>query len=183
MTKKAFIASALFSLLVCSVLSASPYQKNFLKGNIADKLQAVKDAAASSDSIFIGEALDFAVAAHEELGDDGDLALLMESAVRLLDMKVLPPDKKEKASKNLGRAFQACSSQPVRLAILDQFAGGLSPDNLELLNAFVADRAQEEADNPGKDTMDLLVENSLRILRKHGNRVSFNIMGISKNRF
>lgn len=179
MTTKACIASALVCSLICSVLCASPYRKKFLKGNIADKIQVVKEAAASSDNIFIGEALDFAVATHDEIGDDRDLDQLLESSISFLDIKVLPPDKKEKASRNLEKAFRTFSSQSVRSAVLDMFAADLSPGNLEAVNAFVAARAQEEADNPGKDTMDPLVEKSLGILQKHGNRVSFNIMFIA----
>ena len=179
MTTKACIASALVCSLICSFLCASSYRKKFLKGNITDKVQAVKEAAASSDNIFIGEALDFAVATHDEIGDDKELDQLLESSVRSLDIKVLPPDKKEKASRNLGKAFQTFSSRSVRSCILDSFAAGLSPENLETVNSFVAARAQDEADNPGKDTMDSLVEKSLGILQKHGNRVSFNIMFIA----
>ena len=179
MTTKACIASALVCSLICSFLCASSYRKKFLKGNITDKVQAVKEAAASSDNIFIGEALDFAVATHDEIGDDKELDQLLESSVRSLDIKVLPPDKKEKASRNLGKAFQTFSSRSVRSCILDSFAAGLSPVNLETVNSFVAARAQDEEDNPGKDTMDSLVEKSLGILQKHGNRVSFNIMFIA----
>ncbi|MBP5464962.1 MAG: hypothetical protein J6Y13_07330 [Treponema sp.] len=179
MTTKACIASALVCSLICSFLCASSYRKKYLKGNITDKVQAVKEAAASSDNIFIGEALDFAVATHDEIGDDKELDQLLESSVRSLDIKVLPPDKKEKASRNLGKAFQTFSSRSVRSCILDSFAAGLSPENLETVNSFVAARAQDEADNPGKDTMDSLVEKSLGILQKHGNRVSFNIMFIA----
>ena len=179
MTTKACIASALVCSLICSFLCASSYRKKYLKGNITDKVQAVKEAAASSDNIFIGEALDFAVATHDEIGDDKELDQLLESSVRSLDIKVLPPDKKEKASRNLGKAFQTFSSRSVRSCILDSFAAGLSPENLETVNSFVASRAQDEADNPGKDTMDSLVEKSLGILQKHGNRVSFNIMFIA----
>ncbi len=179
MAKKAFLASALLFFLSCSFLCASPYQKNFLKGNISDKVQAVKDAASSSDNIFITQAIDFAISTHDEIGDDKDLDLLMERSVTLLDMKVLPPDKKEKASRNLAKAFQTFTAQSVRLAVLDKFAGDLSPENLEVVNAFVAARAQDEADNPGTDTMDELVKKSLRILKKHGNRVSFNILFIA----
>ncbi|MBP5158209.1 MAG: hypothetical protein K6G18_06735 [Treponema sp.] len=146
---------------------------------MADKLQAVEDAAVSSDNLFIVRAMDFAVACHDEIGDDAELDLLMERAARLIDLKVLPPDKRDTASQCLGRAFTDFSSREVRLAVLDRISTSLTPDAVELVNAFVAGRAQEEADNPEKDTMDALVEKSLHILKEGGNRVSFNILFIA----
>ena len=179
MAKKARVACAVLIFLVCYFLPASSYEMDFLKGNIADKVQAVRDAASASDNIFIGKAIDFALSAHDEIGEDGDLDMLMECAVRLIDVKVLPPDLRDKASRNLGRAFESFSAPSVRDAILDSFASVLSPENLERLNAFVAERAQAEADQPGLDTMDELVEKSLRILKRRGNRISFNILFIA----
>ncbi len=179
MASRANIASAFLFFLICNFLPAASYQTNFLKGNIADKIQAVRDAASSSDNIFIGKAIDFALAGHDEIGDDADLDRLMETSVRLIDIKVLPPDKRDRVSRNLGRAFQNFSSDSVRLAILDTFSADLSPDNLEVVNSFVAERAQTEVDHPGSDTMDELVKKSLRIMKRNGNRVSFNILFIA----
>ncbi len=179
MARKALFASALLFLLAGGFSPASPYQKNFLKGNMADKVQAVREAAAASDNIFIAKAIDHALSIHDEIGDDEDLDLLMACAVKSLDMRVLPPDRRDKASRDLGKAFNAFSSQDVRLAVLTVFSSSLTPENLELVNSFVAARAQEEADDPGKDTMDPLVEKSLQILKKGGNRVSFNILFIA----
>ncbi len=179
MASRASVASAFLFFLICNFLPASSYQTNFLKGNIADKIQAVRDAASSSDNIFIGKAIDFALSTHDEIGDDADLDLLMETSIRLLDMKVLPPDKRDKASLNLGRAFRSFSSTSVRLAILDAFSSGISPENLELVNSFVANRAQTEADRPGAATLDELTKKSLRIMKRYGNRVSFNILFIA----
>lgn len=179
MARKAFVAFAVLFCACGAFLSSSSYQKNFLKGSLTDKIQAVEEAAESSDNLFIVKAMDFAVTCHGEIGDDGDLDLLMERAARLLDLEVLPPDKRKEALRCLGHAFTDFSSQDVRLAALDRIATYMTPDSLELINAFVAGRAQEEADNPELDTMDALLEKSLLILREDGDRVSFNILFIA----
>jgi hypothetical protein len=179
MEGKAFAAAALSFFISFGLVHASPYQTQFLKGSIDDKVQSVKAAAEASDNLFIVRAISFAVSAHDEIGDDEDVDLLMECAVSSLDLKVLPPDGRMAASKAMGRAFMTFSSQNVRLTILNAISKSPEPQDIELVNAFVASRAQEEADDPDKDTMDELVEKGLDILKKGGNRMSFNILFIA----
>lgn len=179
MARKSIVASILLFFLVGSLSPASSYQKNFLKGNISDKVQAVQDAASVSDNVFLAKAVDYALSLHDELGDDGEVDLLMEKAAASLNLSALPPEKREAASRTLGRAFKDFSSPDVRLAVLDSMSTDFSPGSLEIVNSYVAGRAQEEADNPGSDTLDALVEKCLLIMKEGGNRISFNILFIA----
>ncbi len=179
MAGKSFVASALLFFLLGSLSPASSYKKNFLKGNISDKVQAVGEAASSGDNIFLARAVDYALSLHDELGDDGDLDLLMERAAASLNLSSLPPEKREAASRSLGRAFKDFSSPAVRLAVLDSLSSDFSPESLEIVNSFVAERVQEAADNPGRDTMDALVKKCLLVMKNSGNRISFNILFIA----
>ncbi|MBQ7165983.1 MAG: hypothetical protein IJR93_03405 [Treponema sp.] len=179
MAEKRFVASALLFFLLGSLSPAASYKKNFLKGNISNKVQAVEDAASSGDNIFLARAVDYALSLHDELGDDGDLDLLMERTATALNLGTLPPEKRLAASRSLGQAFKDFSSPDVRLAVLESMSTDFSTESLEIVNAFVADRVQAEADNPGTDTMDALVEKCLHIMKESGNRVSFNILFIA----
>ncbi|MBQ9538513.1 MAG: hypothetical protein IJU95_04525, partial [Treponema sp.] len=178
-TRRSFVSCVVLFFLACGFSPASSYQKDFIKGNFTDKLESVRRAYEASDNIFIAKAIDFAVSCHDEIGDDEELESLLEYSIACVDIKVLPQDRRNKLSADLGRAFNSFSSQKVRLAVLDTFSSCMTDENLELVNAFVASRAQEAADGGGDGSMGPVVEKSLLLLKKYGNRISFNILFIA----
>lgn len=177
MAKSKFLAFALFILFLKFLLFAVPaYEKDFIRGDITCKIAAVERAASAGDNQFLCKSIDFCLSAKEILGNDASLDSLMLSSATALNINALVPHVKEKVSADLGKAFTMFSNGNVRIAILDKFLVYLSPENLQILNSFIAEKAQSAADCAVPQPLDAVCKKTLAVLKKFGDKNSFSIL-------
>ncbi len=139
------LLAAAFSL--CSVLCAegSAGRKKFVRGNLADKTAAVKDASPSEAAVLSRAAVDFAVENRELLGDDRDLAALAVAGVLALPAEAVSgasPEEKERIEEQLLALFNLYGDT-VKISVLNRLSPcGIPTERFsETLDSFMGDEA------------------------------------------
>ncbi len=176
---KILIALIFISAINFFIFPVSSYEKDFLKGNIKDKINVVQQSSKSGDYSIAVKSLEFSLSAHESIGDDADISSLVKTSIDCINIKALPSDKKENVSLMLGKAFKSFESDTVRMSILNVFNSYLTESNLSILNAYIADLAQKASDNPSSVPMNNVILKALSVLKNHGDKTSFNILFIA----
>jgi hypothetical protein len=166
---KAFILFLLFSFAQNGLFAVPQYEIDFIKGNIAQKTQAVVDADDSGDISFGVKALDFALSAHDTLGDDPDLVILVQTAIQSVGTD---PQKGQAPglSEKLAQVFKTFKSESIRIAALDRIALFPSADSVALINNYVSESARNH------DPMSSVLLKAITSLGKIGNSNSFTIL-------
>ncbi|MCI5608506.1 MAG: hypothetical protein MR408_03545 [Spirochaetia bacterium] len=146
MKKTAIFISVLFLYSFCFSQS-SKNLKQFIRGNIQDKISSIRNASQEENVSISLMALDFCLQNKAVLEDDRDL-----DALCLLSLLSLPynytdslsQDEKAEFSEKILEIFNSFSDENVRIAVLNKISSGTldSPSFVELLNSFLSDDFQ-----------------------------------------
>ena len=146
MKKTAIFISVLCLYSFCFSQS-SKNLKQFIRGNIQDKISSIRNASQEEKISISLMALDFCLQNKAVLEDDRDL-----DALCLLSLLSLPynytdslsQDEKAEFSEKILEIFNSFSDENVRIAVLNKISSGKldSPSFVELLNSFLSDDFQ-----------------------------------------
>ena len=146
MKKTAIFISVLFLYIFCFSQS-SKNLKQFIRGNIQDKISSIRNASQEENVSISLMALDFCLQNKAVLEDDRDL-----DALCLLSLLSLPynytdslsQNEKAEFSEKILEIFNSFSDENVRIAVLNKISSGKldSPSFVELLNSFLSDDFQ-----------------------------------------
>ena len=146
MKKTAIFISVLFLYSFCFSQS-SKNLKQFIRGNIQDKISSIRNASQEENVSISLMALDFCLQNKAVLEDDRDL-----DALCLLSLLSLPynytdslsQDEKAEFSEKILEIFNSFSDENVRIAVLNKISSGKldSPSFVELLNSCLSDNFQ-----------------------------------------
>ena len=146
MKKTAIFISVLCLYSFCFSQS-SKNLKQFIRGNIQDKISSIRNASQEENVSISLMALDFCLQNKAVLEDDRDL-----DALCLLSLLSLPynytdslsQDEKAEFSEKILEIFNSFSDENVRIAVLNKISSGKldSPSFVELLNSFLSDNFQ-----------------------------------------
>ena len=146
MKKTAIFISVLFLYSFCFSQS-SKNLKQFIRGNIQDKISSIRNSSQEENVSISLMALDFCLQNKAVLEDDRDL-----DALCLLSLLSLPynytdslsQDEKAEFSEKILEIFNSFSDENVRIAVLNKISSGKldSPSFVELLNSFLSDDFQ-----------------------------------------
>lgn len=162
-----FFTSYLFSM-------GSKNQRNFVKGNIIDKTEAVK-AASEVEIVDLAKAtIEFSLNYKEILGDDSDLSALAISGITALPVEYIENSnmtEKNLISEKLIGLYSVFEDENVKIAVLNKISSfKFSVENfIPLLNDFVKNSSVNEENL-------VLLKSVVNTLGSIGNNQSFIIM-------
>lgn len=146
MKKTAIFISVLFLYSFCFSQS-SKNLKQFIRGNIQDKISSIRNASQEENVSISLMALDFCLQNKAVLEDDRDLDVLCLLSLLSLPYNYtdsLSQDEKAEFSEKILEIFNSFSDENVRIAVLNKISSGKldSPSFVELLNSFLSDDFQ-----------------------------------------
>lgn len=162
-----FFTSYLFSM-------GSKNQRNFVKGNLIDKTEAVK-AASEVEIVDLAKAtIEFSLNYKEILGDDSDLSALAISGITALPVEYIENSnmtEKNLISEKLIGLYSVFEDENVKIAVLNKISSfKFSVENfIPLLNDFVKNSSVNEENL-------VLLKSVVNTLGSIGNNQSFIIM-------
>ena len=162
-----FFTSYLFSM-------GSKNQRNFVKGNIIDKTEAVKAASEVEIVDLAKAAIEFSLNYKEILGDDSELSALAISGITALPVEYIENSnmtEKNLISEKLIGLYSAFEDENVKIAVLNKISSfKFSVENfIPLLNDFVKNSSVNEENL-------VLLKSVVNTLGSIGNNQSFIIM-------
>lgn len=162
-----FFASYLFSM-------GSKNQRNFVKGNIIDKTEAVKAASEVEIVDLAKAAIEFSLNYKEILGDDSDLSALAISGITALPVEYIENSnmtEKNLISEKLIGLYSVFEDENVKIAVLNKISSfKFSVENfIPVLNDFVKNSSVNEENV-------VLLKSVVNTLGSIGNNQSFIIM-------
>ena len=162
-----FFTSYLFSM-------GSKNQRNFVKGNIIDKTEAVKAASEVEIVDLAKAAIEFSLNYKEILGDDSDLSALAISGITALPVEYIENSnmtEKNLISEKLIGLYSVFEDENVKIAVLNKISSfKFSVENfIPLLNDFVKNSSVNEENL-------VLLKSVVTTLGSIGNNQSFIIM-------
>jgi hypothetical protein len=163
------IVSVLLTLIFSQLYAVPAYEINFVKGNIAQKTQAVIDAGDQNDVTLAVKAIDFCLEEHPLLGDDPDLLNLIQTAVQTVGTD---PHKGQLPglSEKLVAVFKSFQTESIRVLVLERITFFPSDNSVMLINSFVSDSAFQ------KQAMSPVILKAISSLGKIGNASSFSLL-------
>ena len=146
MKKTAIFISVLFLYSFCFSQS-SKNLKQFIRGNIQDKISSIRNASQEENVSISLMALDFFFFFKAVLEDDrvfDALCLLSLLSLPYNYTDSLSQDEKAEFSEKILEIFNSFSDENVRIAVLNKISSGKldSPSFVELLNSFLSDDFQ-----------------------------------------
>ena len=117
---KAILFNSIFSMLFAQ--NASDGLKKFIKGNISDKTQAVKESTGSEASLLSTRGIDFVVTNQPLLKDDRELSALAVASILALPKEADALRQIPDLNKSLIDIFNMFSDSTVRISVLDKLA-------------------------------------------------------------
>lgn len=162
-----FFTSYLFSM-------GSKNQRNFVKGNIIDKTEAVKAASEVEIVDLAKAAIEFSLNYKEILGDDSDLSALAISGITAMPVEYIENSnmtEKNLISEKLIGLYSVFEDENVKIAVLNKISSfKFSVENfIPLLNDFVKNSSVNEENL-------VLLKSVVNTLGSIGNNQSFIIM-------
>ncbi|MCI6317164.1 MAG: hypothetical protein MR877_08435 [Spirochaetia bacterium] len=162
-----FFTSYLFSM-------GSKNQRNFVKGNIIDKTEAVKAASEVEIVDLAKAAIEFSLNYKEILGDDSELSALAISGITALPVEYIENSnmaEKNLISEKLIGLYSVFEDENVKIAVLNKISSfKFSVENfIPLLNDFVKNSSVNEENL-------VLLKSVVNTLGFIGNNQSFIIM-------
>lgn len=162
-----FFTSYLFSM-------GSKNQRNFVKGNIIDKTEAVKAASEVEIVDLAKAAIEFSLNYKEILGDDSELSALAISGITALPVEYIENSnmaEKNLISEKLIGLYSVFEDENVKIAVLNKISSfKFSVENfIPLLNDFVKNSSVNEENL-------VLLKSVVNTLGSIGNNQSFIIM-------
>lgn len=131
-------------LALCAMLSAegTPNQKKFIRGNLAEKTAAVREASEYEAAELSRNAIQFAINYREILGKDRDLSALAVAGVLSLPsayVKSLSAEEKAAVSSDFYRLYTLFSDETLKIAVLNRLSLLQLPgaEFASLLNKYV----------------------------------------------
>ena len=160
-------------LLLPAGAAPSRYEAAYLKGNIQDKILAVREAAQAGDSSLCTQALTFALSVQDALPGDADVEQLVHTAV-----SAYAPSGEDEAGRAAGislleTVFRSYASADIQIAVLRKFSEYPAYASVSLVNSFVTERVQKGA------PMDSVMLAALETLETIGNNTSFTILFVA----
>ena len=177
MFKKSFLL-ILFVLFSISLYAQNnSYTIQYLKGNITDKTQAIKESTGSESDYLANRAIEYALENKELLGTDRDLDALVVAAVLSISdnyLKNINDEEKVKFSEKLYNLYSNFEdSNTVEIAILTKLE---SIKDLLPIDKFV-NNLNNKLKNENMNDMDpSFLKTTLSSLEKIGNTESFIIL-------
>lgn len=172
--KKSF--AIIISLLFASSLFAmgSKNQRNFVKGNLSDKTEAVKAASEAEIVDLAKAAIEFSLNYKEILGEDRDLSTLAISGIMALPVEYIENSnltEKNLISEKLIGLYSVFEDENVKIAVLNKVSSfKFSVENfVPLLNDFVKNNSVSEENI-------VLLKSVIDTLGSIGNNQSFIII-------
>lgn len=162
-----FFTSYLFSM-------GSKNQRNFVKGNLIDKTEAVKAASEVEIVDLAKAAIEFSLNYKEILGDDSDLSALAISGITALPVEYIENSnmtEKNLISEKLIGLYSVFEDENVKIAVLNKISSfKFSVENfIPVLNDFVKNSSVNEENL-------VLLKSVVNTLGSIGNNQSFIIM-------
>lgn len=162
-----FFTSYLFSM-------GSKNQRNFVKGNLIDKTEAVKAASEVEIVDLAKAAIEFSLNYKEILGDDSELSALAISGITALPVEYIENSnmtEKNLISEKLIGLYSVFEDENVKIAVLNKISSfKFSVENfIPLLNDFVKNSSVNEENV-------VLLKSVVNTLGSIGNNQSFIIM-------
>lgn len=124
---------------------ATEFQRKFIKGNIADKTAAVREA--DGDDALAIAGLDFAIGNRQLLGPDRDLSALAVASILSLPMHDTTPKNGDVLAERLVQAFNRFEDETVKIAVLDKLVSSsyISPKSVALVNGYLLSARSQNA--------------------------------------
>lgn len=173
-SKKIFIS--LITIMFITTVSAegSLNQKNFIKGNIIDKTNCVREASEDEAAELSCAAINFTIENKEILGEDRDLAALAVSGILSLPesyVETLSSEEKAKLSENFFTIYSIFADYTVKIAILNRITSlDIPHENFTaMLNNYIK-TSNSRVENSA------ILKTSITVLAKIGNKDSFSIL-------
>ena len=168
-------ASAFMLLLSSSIIPLSAeekvsFRRDYLKGNLTEKAEAVKKTAAAGDNSLSLEALDFALYdLYPTAGKDEDVGLFLVSIIDSLE-KASSSEESSRISSDLVAVFRIVEDDGVRISALKGMDRICTPDCVSVINAYLGDCMQK-----GRKENEV-IHTAISVLKDNANRSSFNIL-------
>ena len=145
----ALALGALSSVPLAAEDAATAAQRKFIRGNLADKTAAVREASGSERQL-AETGLDFAIAYQPFLGNDRDLAALAVASILALPKAgASDRDYAERVCDKLVTAFKLFSDETVRITVLDKLVAlssvATSTKAVSLMNDYLASSVRQSA--------------------------------------
>ena len=152
--------------------SNSENKIKYLKGNISDKIQCVKDSAQDEDLEIAIMASNFCLSTIDVLGEDEQVLELVQECVSVFIQKHESSDNKA-VSSLLEKFFKSFSNVPLRISIINAFSVYNSSASVSLLNSYLSEKMQDTS------SVDELLLPCIKALGETGNNTSFNLLFIA----
>lgn len=173
--KKIILALAV-TIIFKAFAEPSTSLQNFIRGNIQDKTQAVREASATDSSILASRGIDFVIENEKFLKNDRDLSALAVASVLKIpkDEQTLKTSFQE-VNKKLITLFGLLDDENVRIAILDKlsFTSTIKKDGdkeiADFLNASLKDNSEKGKKSP-------VTAKLINCLAENGNSDSYVLM-------
>lgn len=164
-----------FSSNFLSAQNQSVNIRKFIKGNISDKAEAVKNAGQEDSDTLCEMGLNFVIESFASLGEDTELNELAVASVLALPRAPYTDDKKnEEIADKLFLIFNSSSDESVKIAVLSRLEYYSYGDNLTkavgLINSFLKNAS------PLDKNFKSIIEPALLTLSKIGNFESLAII-------
>lgn len=164
---------------ICMILpgfakEASENEKNFIRGNIAEKILAVRSASPSEAVTLTKKAISFVLANKEAMGNDRDLNALAVTGILSISPSVIESsslEDKENVSRDLLALYQRFEDTTVKVAVLSKITTLNVPKDsfTALINNYLRNA------DPKSDNHDLMAS-SIKALGQIGDSESFKIL-------
>lgn len=115
-----FLFNSIFSMLFAQ--NASDGLKKFIKGNISDKTQAVKESTGAEASLLSTRGISFVVTNQPVLKDDRELSALAVASILALPKEAEALKQIPDLNKSLIDIFNMFNDSTVRISVLDKLA-------------------------------------------------------------
>lgn len=171
--KKVFAIAVVF-MSCCLAFSKGKNQNltDFFRGDIQDKINAVKKSSEAGDSSVAVQAIDFLIQSSDALAGDEDYNVLAETSIKSFNPRNSVGNEKE-ISAQLCSLFKMTGSQRVKIAIIDFFMKAPNSESVQLINDYFYKKMQNH------EAMDEAVVNAIKFMGAKGNAASFNRLFIA----
>ncbi|MCR5218434.1 hypothetical protein [Treponema sp.] len=161
--------SAVFSLFAINAFAQNQqFEIDYVKGNLEDKITAVKESARIGDYSLNVKAMDFCLEYNKLLSqEEGFKSLLLEALTSISSS--YPED----VSGRLCRIFKEIQDVEVRLAVLDRFNDYSSANSVSLVNSYLSEQIRNNSPS------DEIILKSVKYLQSNGNVTSFRLIFVA----
>ena len=174
MKRNLFLTVALTFLSGLAFSIPPQNERQFIKGNISEKIEIIKNLSEGEKNTLSQKGLDFVIENARTLGEDSDLLdLALVSVTALSADENLGSDEQKKISEKLMTVFRLLKDRDVRSAVLEKLEIYLNGDKtlaVDFLNDYLSS-AYKSAEKSAN-----VHERSIALLGKIGNEESLSII-------